>query len=250
MTELFKYIKGLSPTTSIIILIITMIIVVFSKITTIVKIFKWFFIKNNNKNISCGNCALILLGIREKFEYESKKINNDLLRLQMTFVEQKIQEAIFFLSQSFSEDILILSKEDDVDRKVMESALYCEALKNSMLSIKNEIRRSFKENGFSLFSETELSYYVKTKTKSLITIIRAYLNQYYVDNEKTIVHLKKRFEKMDKLHMDKFEGWVFEIFTNAKDIYLYTKKKKEDINDQLKLEIDNFVSRNSKTEKC
>ena len=250
MTEFLKYLKDLSPITSIIILTLAMIIVVFSKITTIIKIWKWMFRKDSSKKVSCGDCVLILLSIREKFEYEYLKLENNLLRMQMTFTEQKIQEAVFFLSQSFSEDILVLGEESDRNRKVMESSLYCEALKNAMLSVKDEIRRSFKENGFSNFNEKELSHYVKAKISLLITIIRSYLNQHYVENEKTIFHLKERFRKMDKLHLQKFEGWAFEVFTNAKDLYLDTEKRKADINKQLKLEIDKFVSRNSKITKC
>ena len=251
MTELFKFLQRLPPAISVIALFIALFIITILKWDTITKSIKWIVSKSEKSaKRTCGDCVLILFGIREKYEYEDRRLDSSLLRLQMKFAEQKIQEAIFFLSQSFSDDIRILGEGEDGDKKVIQSALYCEALKNGMLSVKDELRRSFKENGFVSFSEREFTHYVKEKTITLLTIIRAYLNQHYVDCDSTIVHLKKRFERMDKYNIQKFEGWVFDVFINAKDIIDDIEKKKKINHENFKNEINEFVKKGQNLPNC
>lgn len=250
MKELFEYLKGLPPALSVIALLISLIILIILKWDTISKPFKK--IKNTSKSLkrTCGDCVLILFGIREKYDHKLRDFDNSLLRSQMKFAEQKIQEAIFFLSQSFMDDIRIYGKEADLEKKVTQSALYCEALKNSMISVKDEFRRSFKENGFNSFSEVEFSHYVKSKSKTLLTMVRLYLNQYYVDGEGTIVRLKERFERMDAKNLKIFEGWVFEIFNNAKDLTNDYCNNKEEISEDLKYAIDDFINKGQDRPNC
>jgi hypothetical protein len=168
----------------------------------------------------------------------------------MKFSEQKIQELVFFLSQSFIDDIKLMCKDGDYEIRVREIALYCEALKNSVLSIKEELRRSFKENGFQELSENEFTHYVKAKTKLMITMVRSYLNQHYIDNDSTIVHLRERFQNMDNTNMHKFEDWCFDVFNNAKDLVKDAKKIKEEINSKLISEINSFVLEGAKPVNC
>jgi len=250
MNELFKYLQKLSPGAAVVILILAIVLMAISKWNSIVKLIKWVFGKTGSKKRTCGDCVLILFGIREKYEYEIKVVDTNVLRQQMKFSEQKIQEVIFFLSQSFGDDVKILGKEGDYEIRVREIALYCEALKNSMLAAKDELRRSFKENGFQTLSENEFTHYVKGKTKTILTIVRSYLNHHYVDNDSTIVHLRERFENMDNNHMHKFEEWSFDVFTNAKDLINDSNDKKSSINDNLKRSIDNFVSNGEKPHNC
>ncbi len=251
MNELFKYLQKLPTSVSLIALALAVMVLIILRWETISKSMKWVFESVGKKQKrTCGDCVLILFGIREKYEYKDRGLNTSLLRLQMKFAEQKIQEVIFFLSQSFSEDIKIYGELEEHEKKAVQSALYCEALKNGMLSVKDELRRSFKENGFGSFRESEFSHYVKDKTKIMLTMVRSYLNQYYVDGEGTIVHLKERFEKMDKFHMQQFESWAFEVFTNAKDLIDDTAKKKEQIHNGLKKEIDEFVKNEQNSTDC
>ena len=242
MSELWKYLQKLPPSMSLIVLLFAVILVFISKWETIVKISKSMSGKVPISKRTCGDCILILFGIREKYEYSRRQIDTDLLRHQMKFAEQKIQEAIFFLAQSFNDDIRVSGNEASSSRKVTESALYCEALKNGMLSLKDELRRSFKENGFASFSEGEYTQYVKDKTKILLTTVRSYLNQHYVETDETVIKLRDRFEKMDKFHISKFEGWVFEVFSNAKDLGEETIKNKRNLENKFRADIDKFVN--------
>ena len=251
MKDLIDLLKQLPASLSVFVLIILCLFLIILRLDSITKFFKWISGKAVKKiKRTCGDCVLILFGIREKYEYEMRRLDTSLLRLQMKFAEQKIQEIIFFLSQSFAEDIKIYGKESNNERKVIQSALYCEALKNSLLSVKDELRRSFKENGFGQFSEVEFSHYVKDKTKLMLTMVRSYLNQYYVDNDTTIVHLKERFERLDKTSMQQFESWAFEVFTNAKDLFDDVRDSKKEISEKLKSEIDQFVKNGQNTTDC
>lgn len=253
MSEIFKYLhdlQGLSPGATILIVTLVVLIVVFSKISTIIKFIKWIFRIKNKKATSCGDCVLILFGIREKFEYESNMLNNSLLRKQMTFVEQKIQEITLFLTQNVSDYISTFNRKNGKNYRTIEFALYCESLKNAMMLVKNEMRRSFKENGFSKYTEMELSYYVNTKTSGIITIIKTYLDKYYLDNDRSTIRLKATFRKIDELYRKKINDWVFEIFKNSKDLYLYTDNRNKEINEELKSEIDKFVIKSSKSVNC
>jgi len=248
--EIFKYLQKLPPLASIVALFLALMILIVAKWESVSKIFKKISGKAIDKSRTCGDCVLVLFGIREKYEYQARRIDTNLLRMQMTFAEQKIQEVIFFLSQSFNEDIKVYGEGVEYDRKATQSALYCEALKNSMLSVKDEIRRSIKENGFEDMSESEYAHYVKDKTHTMITIIRSYLNQHYVDNDKMIVKLNDRFEKMDKYHIEKFESWAFDVFTNAKNIAIESANKKMKISKDLKNEIDSFIKPRSTPSNC
>jgi len=242
MKEIAEFLKGLPPATSIVALFLVIILTIFVKWESIVKFIKWIKGDSAKNKRTCGDCVLILFGIREKYEFERRQIDTNLLRLQMKFAEQKIQEVIFFLSQSFSEDIELLGSDSTNSQRITETALYCEAMKNSLLATKDEIRRSFKENGFGKFSESEYTHYVKEKTSVLITTIRSYLRQHYVETDKTIVKLHDRFKKMDEKYYQKFESWVFEIFGNARDLNKDAYTKKRDLEQKFRNDIDKFVN--------
>lgn len=246
--EFFQYLQSLPPLVGITALFLATVFLVFLRWGSIMKLLKWPKNVGEYTKRTCGDCVLILFSIREKYEYETRKLDTNLLRMQMKFSEQKIQEIIFFLSQSFSDDIKVYGEGAEQDRKATQSALYCEALKNAMLSVKDELRRSFKENGFEGFSEVEFSYYVKDKTRTMLTIVRSYLNQYYVDGDKTIVHLKERFDRMDKENLQKFEDWAFQIFVNAKDLVNEFEGNKENNTSKLRSEIDEFVKNTNNTQ--
>ena len=251
MSDLFKYLQKLPPMMSVFVLLIAILALVISKWEPIVKSIKWMLGKPSKpKKRTCGDCVLLLFGIREKYEYEIRRLETNLLRMQMKFSEQKIQEVIWFLSQSFSDDIRVLGEGVEHEKKATQSSLYCEALKNGLLSVKDELRRSFKENGFGQFSESEFGHYVKDKSKTMLTMVRSYLNQHYVDGEGTIVHLKERFERMDESHLQKFDNWAFEVFTNAKDLNEEFTKKKSELTERLKSEIDDFVKYGQNTPYC
>lgn len=245
MDKLIKYLDGLPPSTTIVVLFLLIVLMAIYKSKTIVNGLKLLVGKGSKKPTrTYGDFAIILLSIRERYEVERRRVNDELLRQQMTYTEHKLQEIVFFLAQDFNDDIQLLGKDSTNARKVTESALYCEALKNGLLTAKDELRRSFKENGFHSYSQIEFTQYVKEKTTTVITYIRSYLRQYHIETEESIVKLKKRFEKMDHQHLQFFEGWLFDIFSYARDKTSSTHEQKTKLEKKCKEEIDEFVKEN------
>ena len=242
INNLINYIKTLPFGSAVTIVVMVTIIMALTKLKSIINFTKWAVGKSSKKKRTCGDCVLIIFSIRELYEFQREKLRTNLLRQQMTYVEQKIQEVIMFLAQNFNDDIKLLGKDATNNKRVSESALYCESLKNSLLEVKDEIRRSFKENGFAAMSEKEYAQYVKEKAKILVMSARSYLRQYCVETDETIIKLKDRFDKMDKWHFQQFEGWAFDIFTNAKDLIIETERKRVNLDEKFKKDIDNFVN--------
>ena len=176
MNKLIELLAGLPPYAAILIAMFFSIIMLLTNVGKIIEFLKFAILRIHKKHKrGCGDCLIILFSIREKYEFLRRGMINDIAKGQMQFAEKKLQEILFFLIQSFSNDIRLLGKESSNEIKVMESALYCEALKNGMLVAKNEIRRSFKENGFYDASGAAYTNYIKNQTHSLISIVRSYL---------------------------------------------------------------------------
>jgi hypothetical protein len=236
-----NYIKTLPPYASIIILALVIILILASKITSIINLIKWMMGKKPLKKRTCGDCALIIFRIREIYEYGTKKLKDDLMKNQMRFAEQKLQEVMFFLIGSYNEDIKLYGDDATDSRKATETAFYCECLKNAILLVKDEVRRSFKDGDILELSEREYVQYVKDKTKALLMTARTYLRQYMIQTNESIVKLSKRFDRLDDQHYSKFETWTFEVFTNAKDMIYEAEDKKKVLENNFKKEIDEFI---------
>lgn len=240
MKDLVNFLAG-GNVQSLIIVFLLVILLTLMRWGAIVDFIKWAAGKVPRRVRSCGDCVLVLLGIREKYEYENRKLDIGLLRSQMTFFEQKVQELMFFLVQSFSEDLDKLDSDRSEHEKLVQLDLYRECLRNSLFEVKDEIRRSFKENGFADTSETEFSAYVRSKTQSLVSIAREYLVHHYPTSG-MIVGLKYRFDKIDREYYAKIEGFAFSVFSYARDLVRDTRASKKRLKEKLSAEIDNFVN--------
>jgi len=239
--SVINYIKYLPPYASVIMLILVIIMIIASKISSIINFIKWFTGNDILKKRTCGDCILIMFRIREVYEFELRKMKEDLIKNQMRFAEHKLQEATFFLVDSYSEDIKLYGKDISDSRKSTELAFYCECLKNAIFSVKDELRRSFRNGDILNLSEKEYVLYVKEKTKALLMITRTYLRQYMIQTNDSIVKLTNRFDRIDENHYQKFENWAFDTFTNAKDLAEEIEEKKKILGDNFKREIDEFV---------
>ena len=240
--EIFAYIQNSKVPSwlAVIMLAMAAIITLLSKWEQISKVFGK---KHTTHKRSCGDCVMMIIGIREKFEYEARRLRSSILRAQMTFAEAQIHEAIYQLVRTFRKDLDELGAGKDQDSKNFELTMYRESLKNAINGcVKDEIRRSFKENGFLEMSEVEFSAYVKQKFGTILSMAREYLLQYYPENENTIVTMKYRFENMDE---QRFESMVFQIFRNAKEVVIDAKDQEKGLLKEFHYSIDNLV--NNKT---
>lgn len=168
------------------------------------------------KSRSCRDCIMLTFTKREEHELKRRKLENSILKEQMNFAEHKILAVILSLVEDYREN-LVEHRGDDVDqvKEHEDLVLYDETLKNSMNLAKDELRRSFKENGFYDLSGTEFSNWVKGKTKDLIALTRSYLRQHY-PYQGMIIPIEERFDRLDEGSM---EDVVFEIYVNAKEVY-------------------------------
>ena len=239
MEELFGWLSKFTPGSSAIILFVVLIIVILVKFKNVTTFIKWVTKKGNAR--SCGDCILIMFGIREKYETESEKIDHNILRSQMSYFEQKSQELVLWLTQTYQDDLEVLGKDKPGELKAQQFGYYQEALKCAILAVKDETRKAFKENGFIDFSDNEFSIYVKSKLRTLISIVKSYLTTYYFQNSETIVTLKYRFEKLDYNHLSDL---AFDVFGYARDVVKESAIKENEIKEKFKREIDSFIEKN------
>lgn len=239
MDGLFDWLAKFSPTTSAVLLLIVLVIVLFFKSKDIIEMFNW--IAKRRISRSCGDCLLIMFGIREKYEIESSKIQTNILKSQMSYFEQKIQDILLWFTQSFQDDVEKLGHDKPGHIKILEFSLYQEALKNAIEGVKGELRRSFRENGFVELSDIEFSNYVKSKTRTLISIAKSYMNTYYTQTDETIVTLRYRFEKLDYNRLNEV---AFDVFGFARDVVKESEVKEKELKEEFKKEIDLFVNKN------
>lgn len=239
--DLFKYLNTMKVPgwVALLMMVVFLLIIIVIKWDSVSKMFSFF--KKTGR--TCSDCIMIIIGIREKYESEIDKIERCILKAQMNYVEMKLQEIIFYLVGTFKQDIDHLKTNQNEDCIKMEMSLYREALKNSVNgAVKDELRRSFKENGFVEMSEIEFAQYVKQKYRNLLSVARDYLSQYYIESENTIVALKHRFESFND---SRFEEMTFDVFRNARDIVRDAKIRSEDLKNKFMDNIDNFLKNKS-----
>jgi hypothetical protein len=189
---------------------------------------------------SCADCILVLFGKRERLEVQRSFFLNRILKEQMNFAEQKILEVQSILLAAYRD---MLSKKRTADISSSEEnkqyRLYQGILFSALMSIKDELRRSFKENGFENLHGNDFSAYVKSKSMALISIGRDHINDLYPYDGMLITN-KDRMEVLENL-MPKFEGMCFDLFSRAKEIKIETKKKASELEQEFANEIDEFV---------
>lgn len=134
---------------------------------------------------SCGDCIQILQGMRTSFELAYNLKLNSILRLQMVYVEQKLEE------------IAIIIKYPVHD------------------SIKNEIRRSFKENGFCELTEEQYTRYLDSRYD--------YFNTALNNNSEEIKTIVK------------------DIYDHAKEVKLRIEAEIKDLEDKFSDDLNNLV---------
>lgn len=173
---------------------------------------------------SCSKCRQLIMASTLKYKADREIIEFSVLRDQMNYAEQKMHEVFLAQCRSYRDTIVKMRDAPlkiDQAREQKEYLLYQEALANSFVLIKNEVRRSLKENGFCNMSPVEYTHYCKEKAKSLITIAQEYIMSRY-PFEKMIVPLQYRFKQ---LNVDEIESHVFSVVDRAKEIHNEAQEK-------------------------
>jgi len=204
------------------------------------KKFNFGFSKQRKNERSCTDCILLLLVKRTEFEalYNTKKSN--ILRDQMTYVEHKMQELQFVLEQSFREDIQNLKKEENPNKENKEFILYHELISNALFVAKDEVRRSFKENGFHNMNDMEFSIYLKDRANTLNTIVKEYLSRNYPISG-MIVPIDERLKRSQVRHGILIENLIRDVYSNAKDIRTKIENELELLQKKFSEQINEFI---------
>lgn len=173
---------------------------------------------------NCSRCRQIVLIKTLKYKTDREMLQQSILRDQMNYAEQKIHEAFLGLCRSFRETLVSFRKPEKKIDTVLEQKeyiIYQESLGNALNLIQNELRRSFKENGFCEMGPVEYTQYCKEKTKALVTIGREYLMGRYLF-ENMIIPIHYRFEQ---LNVENIETMAFSIFDRAKEVSIDVNAK-------------------------
>lgn len=109
------------------------------------------------------------------------------------------------------------------------------------IRMKDEIRRSFKENGFHELGGNQFSQYVKNQSKNLIGILKNHIiNLYPPNTKKIIVSMDEILEYID-IKESSFEDFFFEIYTEAKKCKRQDEEAIQEIDKKFEEEINNFA---------
>jgi len=125
-------------------------------------------------------------------------------------------------------------------------------LSNDALNIqmKDEIRRSFKENGFDEMSGNEFSQYVKNQSKILMSLLKNHFINLYPPNDKKItVPMEKVLEFIDKKE-SVIEDIIFEMYIEAKRVKKQDNQTLQEIDTKFIEEIQNFIKKKSSNDDC
>ena len=174
---------------------------------------------------SCGDCILLLMGEREKYEFQIEHVSNKVLKTQMNFVEQKLTEIQTTFMQRIIDAIHdhVIKNPDAVNESVQYKLVYG-LLKDIMISIKDENRRSLKENGFYYLDNTDFMNFISDKTTSINSILVQFIRNIFPDRS-GIINPDKIIEAIGK---------ESEYFSKAvRDIYIFAQSTRRESDEEI-----------------
>lgn len=185
---------------------------------------------------SCGDCVLLLMTEREKLEFKIRQKTNKIMKTQMTFVEQKLIEI-----QAYTLDAITktFNKSSQIDDAVQYKLIYG-LLKDALHKIKDEIRRSFKDNGFWDMEVSEFSSYLKDRTQVLYSMFIHYIRNMYPDKEGllssneiiNIIESKNNF----------LANLINDMYMFSRDVKIQTDKEIKQVQQDFSEWIDKFIN--------
>jgi len=198
------------------------------------------------KGNNCMDCSRYVRITQTKVNREIATLENKKLKDKMNYVEHKLLGLKSIIFQSFSKAMHAKGAYSDgltglsLDMKESQECNLFEARLGEIMQImKDEIRRSFKENGFHEISEVEFSVYINGQTKTLSHMINSYLAANYP--RQMILTLDEVQDLFEILHRD-MEDIIEYVYRNAKEVELDTEQKISVLENQYELTIDNFAT--------
>lgn len=190
---------------------------------------------------SCGDCILLLMAKRERMESQRNFVLTRVLKEQMNFAEQKLLELQGLFLNSYRRQLHDVAGNTPVESEINKQyRLYQGILSLSLMSVKDEFRRSFKENGFEELSGTEFTHYVKNKVLTLVSIGRDHLFNLY-PYEGMYISVEERTKWLDS-NLSTIEDLCFEVYVKVKEIKLESRRKVKEIEKEFSKEIDELLN--------
>jgi len=111
------------------------------------------------------------------------------------------------------------------------------------IKMKDEIRRSFRENGFCELSGNDFAQYAKNQNKILFAILKNhFINLYPPEDKRMKVKMEDVLEYLDK-RGSHIEDIIFEMYIEAKRIKNQDQSDLNEIDKRFEKEIDDFTKR-------
>ena len=189
----------------------------------------------NVRKRSCGDCVLVLMAEREKKEIQMRRESDKNLKIQMIFVEQKLIEIQTKIAEEFNS---LMDQSVSIDKSIQYKLFYG-LFKDAFIHIKDEIRRSFKDNGFYEMSESDFSWYIKDRIQVIMSMLTQYFRNFYPNNDE-IIELNKIigiFEKEKPFLSDTISN----LYCYAREVKIEFNQKIESIKKSFSNWVDNFI---------
>jgi len=204
----------------------------------------WFGTWFTGNKRSCSDCIMIIFGKREIYETKKRELDKTLKR-QMNFAEQKLLTLQSKMINYYSDKLYASTSLDVVnDNQIVEFRMFSHLIHTTLhILIKDEIRRSFKENGFDDLTDSEFNTYLKDKHSTLFSVLKQQIvNLYPPPGSKMIIPMDSVNKYLNSIK-DDIREMVSEIFIEAKEIKLDDLKKLETLKKSFTKDMENFVTK-------
>lgn len=240
LKDFFSFITSFEVKHIIVVTIIFIILVVFSLFGNLVIDLgkKKLSIGKSNK-ISCKDCLNLLLARRIQYETIYYTTSNKILRDQMNFAEHKLHIVKNLLIEMYRRNIKQYNNLHNPDEEKKEVILYKELVSSALREVKDEIRRSYKDNGFDDLDSKALDDYIKDRYDYIDSLFRSYLTYNYPNTMMIPLDEKLRIAEIEVV--PEFKDIIKEIYVNAKDVRLSIEKQLEDLQKQFIDQLDKVV---------
>jgi hypothetical protein len=176
------------------------------------------------------------------YEYKVKKVTDSILVEQMNFAEQKLSEIKFKTLNLYQKQLKLINNdlvdvsEFDLVEYNKQFVIYKETLSNAINLMKDEIRRSMIENGFTSKSKYEFEDYIKNQHGILITIGKNYTMLSY-----PYIGMDIKMDDFKGLESVDVEEFISDIYVKAREIKKRSDEKIEDLNKNFEDEMNEFI---------
>jgi hypothetical protein len=189
---------------------------------------------------SCGDCVLILIGMRDKCQIDVDHIEKSVLKDQMNYAEQRLIELQNRLLQLYQMDMAHFRNENtSATEENKQFKAYSGWLNTVFMMLKDEIRRTFKENHFESLNGNDFTLYCESKFNALFAMARSCMNIQY-PYEGLIVPTEYKNERMDKMS-NELHLMCKQTLEYARDVKRDGIKKVKNMHEEYKKDIDTFV---------